>query len=83
LKKSVGDPVSIVPLERVAMKDSLTYEGVLVEIVDRLVHMLRNKEVASVKVWWRSQSIERAIREAEVVIKAKYPHLFPSDFVSA
>ena len=50
LKKCVGDPVSIVPLKSVAMNDSLSYEDVLVEILDRLVRRLRNKEVDSVKV---------------------------------
>ncbi|WMV19613.1 hypothetical protein MTR67_012998 [Solanum verrucosum] len=35
LKKCVGDPASIVPLESVAVKDSLSYEDVPVEILDR------------------------------------------------
>ena len=34
LKKYVGDPTSIVPLESVAVKDSLSYEYVQVEIID-------------------------------------------------
>ena len=55
LKKCVGDPASIVPLESVAVKDSLFYEDVPVDILDRQVRRLRNKEVASVKVLWRSQ----------------------------
>ena len=58
LKKCVGDPASVVPLESVAVKDSLSYEDVPVEILDRRVRRLRNKEVASVKVLWRSQSVE-------------------------
>ncbi|WMV46105.1 hypothetical protein MTR67_039490 [Solanum verrucosum] len=47
------------------------------------VRRLRNKEVASVKVLWRSQSIEGATWEAEAAMKAKYPHLFPSDSILA
>ncbi|WMV29742.1 hypothetical protein MTR67_023127 [Solanum verrucosum] len=78
LKKCVGDLASIVPLESVAVKDSLTYELVPVDILDRQVCRLRNKEVASVKVLWRSQSVEGATWEAEAAMKAKYPHLFPS-----
>ena len=58
LKKCVGDPASIVPLESVAVKDSLTYEDVPVEILDRQVRRLRNKEVALVKVLGRSQSVD-------------------------
>ncbi|WMV57887.1 hypothetical protein MTR67_051272, partial [Solanum verrucosum] len=60
LKKCVGDPASIVPLASVAVKDSLTYEDVPVEILDHQVHKLRNKEVASVKILWRSPSVEGA-----------------------
>ena len=73
LKKCVGDPPSIVPLESVAMKDSLSYEDVPVEILDRQVKRLTNKEVASVKVVWRSQSVEGATWEAEAAMKTKYP----------
>ncbi|WMV22926.1 hypothetical protein MTR67_016311 [Solanum verrucosum] len=83
LKKSVGDPASTVPLESVAVKDSLSYEDVPVEIVDRQVIRLRNKEVASVKVLWRSQSVDGATWEAEATMKAKYPHLFPSNSTPA
>ena len=79
LKKCVGDPASIVPLESVAVKDTLSYEDVPVEILDRQVRRLRNKEVSSVKVLWSSQSVEGATWEAEAAMIAKYPHLFPSD----
>ncbi|WMV29094.1 hypothetical protein MTR67_022479 [Solanum verrucosum] len=40
LKKCVGDPATIVPLESVAVKDSLTYEEVLVEILDQQSQVL-------------------------------------------
>ncbi|WMV41073.1 hypothetical protein MTR67_034458 [Solanum verrucosum] len=47
----------------------------------RYVRKLRNKEVASVKVLWRSQSIYGATWEAEAAMKAKYPHLFSSNSI--
>ena len=50
LKKCEGDPASIVPLESVEVKDSLSFEDVPLEILVRQVRRLRNKEVASVKV---------------------------------
>ena len=71
------------PFERGALKDSLSYEDVLVEILDRQIRRLRNKEVVSVKVLWRSQSIEGATWEAEAAMKDKYPHLFLSDSTPA
>ena len=41
--KCVGDPASVVPLKNVAVQDSLSYEDVLVEILDHQVRRLRNK----------------------------------------
>ncbi|WMV09638.1 hypothetical protein MTR67_003023 [Solanum verrucosum] len=83
LKKCVGDPASVVPLESVAVKDSLSYEDVPVEILDLQVRRFRNKEVASVKVWWKSQFVDGATWEAKAAMKAKYPHLFPSESITA
>ena len=83
LKKCVGDPASIVPLESVVVKYSLTYEEVPVEILDHQVRRLRNKEVASVKVLWRSQTVEGATWEEEAAMKAKYPHIFPFNSIPA
>ncbi|WMV08094.1 hypothetical protein MTR67_001479 [Solanum verrucosum] len=48
LKKYVGDSASIVPLESVAVKDSLTYEEVPVEILDRQ-HICMFMEISSVR----------------------------------
>ena len=83
LKKCVGDPAFVVPLESVAVKDSLSYEDVPVEILDRQVRRLRNKEFTSVKVLWRSKSLEGATLEAQASTKAKYPYLFPFDSTPA
>ena len=56
----MGDPAFIVSLENVEVKDNLSYEDVPIEILDRHVRRLRNKEVTSVKVLWRSQYVEGA-----------------------
>ncbi|WMV09507.1 hypothetical protein MTR67_002892 [Solanum verrucosum] len=62
----------IVPLESLAVKHNLSYEDVPVEILDRQVRRLRNKEVASFKVLWRSQSVEGATWETEATTKSKF-----------
>ncbi|WMV49831.1 hypothetical protein MTR67_043216 [Solanum verrucosum] len=49
LKKCVGDPTSIVPLEGFGMYEILSYEEVMFEILDQQVKKLRNKEVSFVK----------------------------------
>ncbi|WMV32635.1 hypothetical protein MTR67_026020, partial [Solanum verrucosum] len=63
--------------------ESLSYEEVPVEILDRQVKRLRNKEIASVKVLWRNHLVEGATWEAEVNMKSGYPHLFPSTPIQA
>ena len=50
LKKCIGDPVSILSMEGLGVDENLSYEEVTVEILDRQVKKLRNKEVASIKV---------------------------------
>ena len=43
LKKCVGDPAFVVPLESLAVKDTLSYEDVSVEILNRQVGRLETK----------------------------------------
>ncbi|XP_070046485.1 uncharacterized protein [Nicotiana tomentosiformis] len=66
----------IVPVETIEVNEELTYEEILVSILDRQVRKLRNKEISSVKVLWQNQQVEEATYEAEEEMKKKYPHLF-------
>ena len=50
LKKSLGYPSVRTPTENISIKETLSYEKIAIEILDRQVHKLRTKEVASVKV---------------------------------
>ncbi|WMV24621.1 hypothetical protein MTR67_018006, partial [Solanum verrucosum] len=67
------------PLEGLKIKENLAYEEVPVEILERQVKRLRNKEVASMKVLWRNHLVEGATweAEAEADMKSQYPHIFP------
>ncbi|WMV25256.1 hypothetical protein MTR67_018641 [Solanum verrucosum] len=76
LKKCMGNPSLIIPTEVIGIKDSLSYEEIPVQILDRQVRRLRTKEVASIKVLWRNQFVEEATWEAEEDMKKRYPHLF-------
>ena len=76
LKKCIGDPVSILSMEGLGVDENLSYEEVTVEILDRQVKKLRNKEVASVKVLWRNHLVEGATSEAEAYMKSHYSHIF-------
>ncbi|WMV46648.1 hypothetical protein MTR67_040033 [Solanum verrucosum] len=79
LKKCMGDPSLILPTKNIGIKDSLSYEEIPVQILDRQVHKLRTNKVALVKVIWRSQFVEEATWEVEEDMKKRYPHLFPSE----
>ncbi|WMV08506.1 hypothetical protein MTR67_001891 [Solanum verrucosum] len=76
LKKCMGDPSLIIPTENIGIKDSLSYEEIPIQILDRQVRKLRTKEVASAKVIWRNQYVEEATWEAEEDMKKRYPHIF-------
>ncbi|CAN4118023.1 unnamed protein product [Withania somnifera] len=76
LRRFIGDPSRITPIEDVQVIEELGYEEVPVAILDRQVKKLRNKEVASLKVLWRNQQVEEVTWEAEEAMKSKYPYLF-------
>lgn len=69
LKKWLGDPSLVVPIESIGVKDSLSHEDILVQILDCQVHKLRTKDIASIKVLLWNQLIEKAIREVKDDIK--------------
>ena len=50
LKKRMSDPLLILPIENIGIKDTLTYEEISVQILDHQVWKLRKKELALVKV---------------------------------
>ena len=76
LKKCINDPESILPIEVLGVKDNLSYEEVLVQILDSQVKIFWNKEEVSVKVLWKNHLVEGATWEAEADMKSRYPHLF-------
>ena len=58
--------------DNISVSDPLTYDEVPVQILDRQERKLINKEIASVKVLWRSQSVESFTWEAELDTMVKY-----------
>nr|XP_016451075.1 PREDICTED: uncharacterized protein LOC107775811 [Nicotiana tabacum] len=76
LRKFLGDPSCIIPIEDIQVTENLSYEEIPVAILDRQIRKLRTKEVASVKVLWRNNNVEEMTWEVEEEMKSKYPHLF-------
>ena len=54
----------------------MSYEEVPVEILDRQLKQLRNKEIATMKALWRNHLVEGATWEAESDMRSRDPHLF-------
>ena len=77
LRKCIGDPSRVFPVDNIQVTEELSYEEKPVAILDRQVRRLRTKDVASVKVLWQNNNREEMTWEAEDEMKNKYPYLFP------
>ena len=54
------------------------YEDVPIEILDRQVKRLKDKEVPTVKMLWRNDLVEGLRWEVQVNMRFHFPHLFNS-----
>lgn len=77
LKKCIVDPIYILLIEGLGLDENHSYEEVPVQILDRQVKRLRNKEVASIKFLWRNNLVLQATCEAKDYMKSIYPNLLP------
>ncbi|XP_070057343.1 uncharacterized protein [Nicotiana tomentosiformis] len=59
--KVVGDPSAIVPVETIEVSEELSNEEITVAILDRQVQKLRNKEIASVKVYGETSKSKKLL----------------------
>ena len=60
LRKYLYDEGHVVDYSELRVEPDLTYEEQPIQILDREIKRLRNKQVALVKVLWRSQRYEEA-----------------------
>ena len=56
LRKYCFDPSHIIEYETMQVRDDLTYEITLAQIIDRSVKHLRGKEIPLIKVVWKELS---------------------------
>ncbi|XP_073033825.1 uncharacterized protein [Primulina eburnea] len=78
LRKYIANPSHVLMYESLELLPNLSYDEKPVQILDRKVKVLRNKEIGIVKVLWRNQVIEEATWEPEEEMKQRYPNLFDS-----
>ncbi|CAH9101779.1 unnamed protein product [Cuscuta epithymum] len=76
LRKYFVDPEHVLIPRTIEVQNDLSYEEKPVQILDREVRRLRNKEIALVKVLWRNDKVEEATWEVEDDMRRRYPELF-------
>ncbi|XP_073061845.1 uncharacterized protein [Primulina eburnea] len=76
LRKYISNPSPVLKHEALDLMPNLTYQELPIQILDRKVKVLRNKEIGIIKNLWRNQLVEEATWEPEEEMKQRYPELF-------
>ena len=76
LRRYRSNPSYVVSSETIELRQDLTYEEELVEILARDLKELRNKKIMLVKVLWRNHKTEEATWETKEMMQQQYPQLF-------
>ena len=76
LRRYICDPPHVIPPQPLEINPDLTYDEVLVTILNLKDKVRRNKSVLMVKVLWRNHSVEEATWETEERMRDMYPRLF-------
>ena len=76
LWKYVKDPSHVLKHLAIPLSADLTFKARPVQVIDRKVKRLRNKDVTSVKVVWEHRLPEEVMWESEADMLAKYPYMF-------
>jgi len=76
LWKCVNDPLHTINYKLLDIQPNLTYEELLVQIMDRKEHQLKTKTIPSVNVLWRNHGLEEASWELKSDMRNRYLHLF-------
>ncbi|KAL0286613.1 UNVERIFIED_CONTAM: hypothetical protein Sangu_2726400 [Sesamum angustifolium] len=77
LRRYRSDPSHILREPEIEISEGLTYVEEPIEILDRSIKKLRNKEIPMVKVRWSHHSPREATWQVEENMRENYPYLFP------
>ena len=58
LRKCIPDPSYVLSYELIQIRDDLSYEEILVEILDRKEQVLHNRTISWVKVFWKNHLVK-------------------------
>ncbi|CAL5390249.1 unnamed protein product [Camellia sinensis] len=77
LRDYLRDPFHVIEPTRVVLSDDYTYEEQPIQIVNKRIKKLRNKEIPLVKVDWQNHGGVYTTWEREDDMAKRYPKLFP------
>ena len=76
LKKCLRVPEEQIPLEDLIVKEDLTYEELLVRILETTERVTRSRVIKMCKVQWNRNTEDEATWEREEDLRKTYPQLF-------
>ena len=76
LKKYISNLDHVLMPQTVQVQIDLSYDEKPMEILDRTVKKLRNKEISLVKVLWRDHRVEDVKWDPKDDMRKDYPELF-------
>ena len=76
LKKYIPNPSHILEAPPIELEEDLFFEVQPVAIVDQKIKQLRSKVIPTVKVLWRSDTIEKMTWATEAFMRSHYSYLF-------
>ncbi|XP_028107157.1 uncharacterized protein LOC114306171 [Camellia sinensis] len=79
LREYLRDPLHVIEQTHVLLKDDYTYKERPIQIVNRRIKRLRNKEIPLVNVDWQNHGGTYATSETKEDMMKRYPELFPLD----
>ncbi|XP_028105023.1 uncharacterized protein LOC114304036 [Camellia sinensis] len=79
LRDYLRDPLHVMELTHVLLKDDFTYKERPIQIVNRRIKRLRNKEIPLVKVDWQNHGETYATYDMEEDMMKRYLDLFSLD----
>ena len=76
LRKYIHDPSRVLSYKPLQIRDDLSSEEVLVEILNCKEQVLHNRTISWVKVLWKNHWVKEASWECEDNMLSRYPSLF-------
>ena len=76
LRKYIPDPSHVLETPEIELRNDLSYEEQLVQILGREEKGLCSKTISLVKVLWRNHLVEEATWEREDQMRSQYHYLF-------